>query len=75
MASHFGGMLAGALGIDLARTYMEHRAEARAKRLDMRLLSTTAEIKDRGRDAGEGAEATSVIDGNVDGLASSPAKR
>ncbi|KAI1359644.1 hypothetical protein F5Y08DRAFT_319062 [Xylaria arbuscula] len=79
MASHFGGMLAGALGIDLARTYMEHRAEARAKRLDMRLLSTTAEIKDRGRGAGEGegegAEATSVVDGNAAGLASSPAKR
>ncbi|KAI1352265.1 hypothetical protein F5Y01DRAFT_97377 [Xylaria sp. FL0043] len=33
MASHFGGMLAGALGIDIARQYMEHKARARAARL------------------------------------------
>ncbi|KAI0815473.1 hypothetical protein GGR55DRAFT_347528 [Xylaria sp. FL0064] len=33
MASHFGGMLAGALGIDIARQHMEHKARARAARL------------------------------------------
>ncbi|KAI0967726.1 hypothetical protein F4678DRAFT_445328 [Xylaria arbuscula] len=34
MASHFGGMLAGALGIDLARTYLDYKARARTERLN-----------------------------------------
>ncbi|KAI0506877.1 hypothetical protein F5B22DRAFT_622386 [Xylaria bambusicola] len=46
MASHFGGMLAGALGIDLARQYMDYKARARAERLNMGLLTTTVEEKD-----------------------------
>jgi rhomboid-like protein len=33
MASHFGGMLAGAIGIDLARGHMNYRARIRAERL------------------------------------------
>ncbi|KAK5633095.1 hypothetical protein RRF57_008809 [Xylaria bambusicola] len=45
MASHFGGILVGALGIDMARQYMDYKAQARAKRLNMGLQTTTIEEK------------------------------
>ncbi|KAI0905515.1 hypothetical protein F4823DRAFT_610589 [Ustulina deusta] len=47
IASHLGGMLAGALGIDLARLYMDYKARARAERLNNAgVLNTVIEKKD-----------------------------
>ncbi|KAI0189838.1 hypothetical protein EV127DRAFT_431901 [Xylaria flabelliformis] len=47
MASHFGGMLAGAVGIDLARYYMDYKARIRAERLERAgVLNTVIEKKD-----------------------------
>ena len=68
MASHFGGMVAGALGIDLARQYMDYRARARAERLNMGLTRTTAEKRDGS--TGKVVEVTSV-----EVPASEPSKR
>ncbi|KAJ8113791.1 hypothetical protein ONZ43_g5067 [Nemania bipapillata] len=47
LASHFGGMLTGALGIDLARQYMDYKARLRAERLkNTGLLNTVIEKRD-----------------------------
>ncbi|KAI8951080.1 hypothetical protein F4801DRAFT_307713 [Xylaria longipes] len=47
MASHFGGMLTGALGIDLARYYMDYKARLRAERLESAgVLDAVIEKKD-----------------------------
>ncbi|KAI0429404.1 hypothetical protein F5Y09DRAFT_310446 [Xylaria sp. FL1042] len=46
MASHFGGMLAGALGIDIARQYMDYKARARAARLNNTGVPNTVVKKD-----------------------------
>ncbi|KAI1425355.1 hypothetical protein F5Y12DRAFT_382734 [Xylaria sp. FL1777] len=46
IASHFGGMLAGAVGIDIARHYMDYKARARAARLsNTGVLNTVIEKK------------------------------
>ncbi|KAI1752476.1 hypothetical protein F4782DRAFT_500277 [Xylaria castorea] len=46
VASHFGGMLAGVVGIDLARYYTDYKARIRAKRLESAgVLNTVMEEK------------------------------
>ncbi|KAI0415637.1 hypothetical protein F5X98DRAFT_211829 [Xylaria grammica] len=47
MASHFGGMLAGVLGIDIARQYMDYKARLRAERLQsIGVVNTVVEKKE-----------------------------
>lgn len=61
--SHLGGMLAGAVGIDLARSHMDYKARVRAERLaSAGVLNTVIEKKDMSPTV-------------VDALSSSPSKR
>ncbi|KAJ8127063.1 hypothetical protein O1611_g6574 [Lasiodiplodia mahajangana] len=47
LASHFAGMATGALGIDIARQYMDYKARVRAERLkSMGMLNTVTEKRE-----------------------------
>ncbi|KAI0459662.1 hypothetical protein F5B21DRAFT_251370 [Xylaria acuta] len=60
MASHFGGMLAGVVGIDLARYYMDYKARVRAERLESAgVLNTVIEKKNISSTLGDASSSSS----------------